>query len=121
MNINDYKNPSSNLIIAIYKGKILLTSKDSLTNFREKNIWSFPDKKRSQEFGQPAEDIVSFDRQLHYIKLSDKNVFAIKRQEGKRIEFYRPSEFGSLLLSPETHKLYSRYEQEITRLLSGLE
>lgn len=117
MFINKPSNLAQNLIVVIYKGKVLLTSKDSLINFNEKNVWSFPDKKRSLEFGQSKVDMVSFDNWFHYIKLTDKNVLAIKRQDGKRLEFYKPAELELLILDHDTKLLYSSYKEEIKKLL----
>lgn len=120
MQVNDLSDLPQNLVVVIYKGKILLSSKDSFINLREKNVWSLPDKSRTREFGPTTAGMESFDRQLHYIKLTDKNVFAIRRQDGRRLEFYGPREFGSLLLTPDTRLLYYHYKEEIEKLLTDI-
>lgn len=97
---------------------MLLISKDNLHDLTEKSIWSFLNPDRLKNVGIGAADMKTYSPCLHYLKLTDKNVFGILRKDGNRLEFYSPSEIESLVLTSEAREAYTEHKDEISKIIS---
>lgn len=122
-----------NGIIIIYKGKLLLVTKDSLA---EENLWSFVGEnynwtnsqesalkilKRVTKLKSLIVEKISLsdsgDDTLYFTRLSDKNVNSIERSETEKLEFYNLKEVLGLNLTSSTQTLVSNFQEKITQLL----
>lgn len=123
-----------NLVIVIYKNKVLLSAPDIPLrkiewNFIEKPKKNLPslsgDEQSKQQTGRfKLSDIRSLPLDnsnigyLSYVKLTDNNVNSIVRNAGQRLEFYSLPEIEKLDLSHEASDLFRQIKQDVSQLLS---
>lgn len=125
---------NQNLVLVVYKGKILLVSLDSPL---EKSEWSLIGE-TGRWSNSPNESVVKIVNKItklnlnsierislsdsdsdyvFYAKLTDSNVNSIVRKTGLKLEFYNIDEVEKLNLSIPTDKIVSKFKEKIGRLL----
>lgn len=121
----------ANLILISYKNKILLSTTDSLM---EENVWGFigDEKFRFKTQSDTIQfirktmnpgpisvnkEILSKNKSIFQIKLSDKNVNSIERLRGFRLEFYSIEEMENLKLTNGTKAFIENFRVEIIQLI----
>lgn len=124
----------NNLLLVIYKNKILLTAKDFPF---DDGLWSFVNeevlhaKSQSSTTADDNGDIISITSEstgiigledgisMKFAHLTDKNVNSIERINGERLEFYSKGELAKITFSETSSKAYALFGEKIAELLSS--
>lgn len=124
----------NNLLLIIYKNKILLTTRDFPF---DDGVWSFVSEEvlhaKSQN-GKTTDDVATSlsitsestgligledGISMKFAHLTDKNVNSIERINGERLEFYSQGELSKLTLSESSLKAYTLFGKKIADLLAS--
>lgn len=100
----------------IFKGKILLASKDNYQNLNEKSVWNFISADVLKKIGIDGQKPIPYDLNLYYLKLNEENVFNIMRENGNRLEFYSLSELENILFEDYSLEIYKKYKEAINQI-----
>lgn len=107
-----------NLVLVMYKNKVLLSASDMPM---QKNEWNFIKKSTIRINSSIFKNnyIENSARQMvYYVKLTDENVNSLTRRNGQRLEFYSLTEIEKLSLSKQAALLFTEFKHEMVRLLS---
>jgi len=124
----------NNLLLIIYKNKILLTTRDFPF---DDGVWSFVGEEvlhANSQNGKTTDDVatslsitsestgligIENGISMKFAHLTDKNVNSIERINGERLEFYSQGELSKLTLSESSLKAYTLFGKKIADLLAS--
>lgn len=113
----DVKKYTKQFILPVYKNKILLSSNENLLNKNSQNFWKLLDKSIFEKFGIKKNEIVQISSSLYYIKMTDKNVNELTRNEGLLLGFYSYNELYSLTFTNESIAILDAHKEMIRKIL----